>query len=61
MTGATFHAERKIGGQAFVAELPARKAFSFPPFAELTVLTRTDAHDDKAAASAREAGGRDAA
>jgi primosomal protein N' (replication factor Y) len=39
----------------YAAELPARKAFSFPPFAELAVLTRTDAHDDKAAASAREA------
>ena len=39
----------------YAAELPARKAFSFPPFAELAVLTRTDAHDDRAAASAREA------
>jgi primosomal protein N' (replication factor Y) len=39
----------------YAAELPARKAFSFPPFAELAVLTRTDAHDDTAAASAREA------
>jgi primosomal protein N' (replication factor Y) len=37
------------------AELPARKAFSFPPFAELAVLTRTDVDDAKAAASAREA------
>ncbi len=37
------------------AELPARKAFSFPPFADLAVLTRTDAGDDRAAASAREA------
>jgi primosomal protein N' (replication factor Y) len=39
----------------YAAELPARKAFLFPPFAELTVLTRTDREDAKAAASAREA------
>jgi len=39
----------------YAAELPARKAFSFPPFAELAVLTRTDRDDAKAAASAREA------
>jgi primosomal protein N' (replication factor Y) len=39
----------------YAAELPARKAFAFPPFAELAVLTRTDADDAKAAASAREA------
>jgi primosomal protein N' (replication factor Y) len=39
----------------YAAELPARKAFSFPPFAELAVLTRTDREDAKAAASAREA------
>jgi primosomal protein N' (replication factor Y) len=39
----------------YAAELPARRAFSFPPFAELAVLTRTDADDAKAAASAREA------
>jgi primosomal protein N' (replication factor Y) (superfamily II helicase) len=39
----------------YAAELPSRKAFSFPPFAELAVLTRTDADDAKAAASAREA------
>ena len=39
----------------YAAELPARKAFAFPPFADLAVLTRTDAHDDKASASAREA------
>ncbi len=39
----------------YAAELPSRKAFSFPPFAELVVLTRTDADDAKAAASAREA------
>jgi primosomal protein N' (replication factor Y) (superfamily II helicase) len=37
------------------AELPARQAFVFPPFAELAVLTRTDRDDTKAAASAREA------
>src|SRR5207249_4216654 len=37
------------------AELPARKAFVFPPFADLAVLTRTDRDDSKAAASAREA------
>ena len=37
------------------AELPARKAFVFPPFADLAVLTRTDRDDAKAAASAREA------
>jgi YgiT-type zinc finger domain-containing protein len=28
LTGATFHAERKIGGQVFVADLPARKCTS---------------------------------
>jgi primosomal protein N' (replication factor Y) len=39
----------------YAAELPSRKAFSFPPFADLVVLTRTDADDAKAAASAREA------
>ena len=39
----------------YAAELPSRKAFSFPPFADLAVLTRTDADDTKAAASAREA------
>ena len=39
----------------FRAELPSRKAFAFPPFAELAVLTRTDADDSSAAASAREA------
>jgi len=37
------------------AELPARKAFVFPPYADLAVLTRTDREDVKAAASAREA------
>jgi primosomal protein N' (replication factor Y) (superfamily II helicase) len=39
----------------YAAELPSRKAFVFPPFAELAVLTRTDADDARAAASAREA------
>ncbi len=39
----------------FAAELPSRKAFSFPPFAELAVLTRTDSDDGRAATSAREA------
>ena len=39
----------------YAAELPSRKAFSFPPFADLAVLTRMDADDAKAAASAREA------
>ena len=39
----------------YAAELPSRKAFTFPPFAELAVLTRTDADDARAAASAREA------
>lgn len=37
------------------AELPMRKAFSFPPYAQLVVLTRTDREDAKAAAAAREA------
>jgi primosomal protein N' (replication factor Y) len=36
------------------AELPARKAFVFPPYAELAVLTRTDRDDGRAATSARE-------
>jgi len=39
----------------YAAELPSRKAFSFPPFCELVVLTRTDSDDGRAAASAREA------
>ncbi|HVC76544.1 MAG TPA: primosomal protein N' [Candidatus Micrarchaeaceae archaeon] len=39
----------------YAAELPSRKAFVFPPFAELAVLTRTDADDARAATSAREA------
>ncbi len=38
----------------YAAELPSRKAFNFPPFAELAVLTRSDADDGRAAASARE-------
>jgi len=38
----------------YARELPARKAFVFPPFADLAVLTRTDREDAKAAASARE-------
>ena len=39
----------------YEAELPARKAFVFPPYADLAVLTRTDRDDARAAASAREA------
>jgi primosomal protein N' (replication factor Y) len=39
----------------YAAELPSRKAFTFPPYAELAVLTRTDREDARAAASAREA------
>lgn len=39
----------------YEAELPARKAFVFPPYAELAVLTRTDRDDGRAATSAREA------
>jgi len=39
----------------YAAELPSRKAFSFPPFADLVVLTRTDREDARAASSAREA------
>ena len=39
----------------YAAELPSRKAFVFPPFAELAVLTRTDVDDARAAAVAREA------
>ena len=39
----------------YAAELPSRKVFTFPPFAELAVLTRTDRDDARAAASAREA------
>ncbi len=39
----------------YEAELPSRKAFSFPPFADLVVLTRTDREDARAASSAREA------
>ena len=39
----------------YAAELPARKAFVFPPYADLAVLTRTDRDDERAAAAAREA------
>jgi primosomal protein N' (replication factor Y) len=39
----------------YAAELPSRKAFTFPPFADLAVLTRTDMDDERAASSAREA------
>ncbi len=39
----------------YAAELPSRKAFTFPPYAELAVLTRSDADDGRAAAAAREA------
>jgi primosomal protein N' (replication factor Y) (superfamily II helicase) len=39
----------------YSAELPARKAFVFPPFADLAVLTRSDRDDGRAAAAAREA------
>ena len=39
----------------YAAELPARKAFVFPPYADLAVLTRTDRDDGRAASSAREA------
>jgi primosomal protein N' (replication factor Y) len=39
----------------YAAELPARKVFSFPPFADLAVLTRSDREDARAATSAREA------
>ena len=39
----------------YAAELPARKAFVFPPYADLAVLTRTDRDDARAATSAREA------
>ena len=38
----------------YAAELPSRKAFHFPPFADLAVLTRTDASDERAATDARE-------
>jgi primosomal protein N' (replication factor Y) len=39
----------------YSAEQPSRKAFVFPPFADLAVLTRTDRDDARAGASAREA------
>jgi len=38
----------------YAAELPSRKAFTFPPFADLAVLTRSDTDDARAGASARE-------
>ncbi len=37
----------------YAADLPARKAFVFPPFANLAVLTRSDPYDEKAAEGAR--------
>src|SRR3981081_4931578 len=37
----------------YAADLPARKAFSFPPFADPAVLTRTDYHPAPTAPSAR--------
>jgi primosomal protein N' (replication factor Y) len=39
----------------YAAELPARKAFVFAPFADLAVMTRTDREDARAATSARDA------
>jgi primosomal protein N' (replication factor Y) len=39
----------------YAAELPSRKAFAFPPYAELAVLTRTDSDDARAALLAKEA------
>ena len=39
----------------YAAELPMRKSFTFPPYAELAVLTRTHREDARAAESAREA------
>src|SRR5437868_11291554 len=39
----------------YAADLPSRKAFTFPPFADLAVLTRTDMDDARAAGDAREA------
>ena len=47
-------AERDYEG-FYTSELPARKAFVFPPYADLAVLTRTDRDDARAAASAGEA------
>jgi primosomal protein N' (replication factor Y) (superfamily II helicase) len=38
----------------YESELPARKAFVFPPYADLVVLTRTDRDDARTAESARE-------
>jgi len=39
----------------YAAELPSRAAFTFPPFADLAVLTRSDTDDARASASARDA------
>jgi len=39
----------------YAAELPSRAAFTFPPFADLAVLTRSDTDDARAASSARDA------
>ncbi len=39
----------------FEMELPSRQAFSFPPYAEIAVLTCTSSDDEKAATAAREA------
>jgi primosomal protein N' (replication factor Y) len=36
-------------------ELPSRRAFSFPPFADLAVLTYSDADPERASVTAREA------
>lgn len=42
--------------QAFyLAELPSRQAFQFPPYAELAVLTYSDSDAERAASTAREA------
>src|SRR5260370_25103715 len=41
----------------YAAELPSRAAFTFPPFADLAVLTRSDTDDAPAAPSARDAAG----
>ncbi len=39
----------------FRSELPSRRAFSFPPYAEIAVLTMADKDDGRAATLAREA------
>jgi primosomal protein N' (replication factor Y) (superfamily II helicase) len=41
----------------YLDELPARQAFSFPPYADLAVLTYSHRDADQAAATAREAAG----